>query len=365
MELPVKLESAQELKTELLRELRASTPQVILSRGMHAARSSAPRGLHHPPLVTLNQYLTFGVAAGPHSAARAWTRSIALGISRDSKHQHRLAVRVQRPELMRSPTIDLIRQRAHREVDVQLIGRIEKRTTNRPPWYRAQSRPLLIGCSAGHVDVTAGTVGGFVRRKDGIFALSNNHVFANEDRAPPADPVIQPGILDGGQAPRDTFGELGPTVRLTPNAVNRVDAALATLESVRHCEATLLRGIRGRDQHLKGVRVTDDVLGATVFKIGRTSGVTQGVVSATEIDHVFVDYNMGPLEFDDQIEIRGINGIPFSAGGDSGALIVDEDSQAVGLLFAGRDAGSAEEAGLTYAHPIRNVLTALDAELVT
>ncbi len=79
---------------------------------------------------------------------------------------------------------------------------------------------------------------------------------------------------------------------------------------------------------------------------------------------MFVDYSIGPLEFDDQIEIRGIDGRPFSTAGDSGALIVDQDLRAVGLLFAGRDTGNAEESGLTYAHPIRNVLTALDAELV-
>lgn len=364
----MKFESAQELKSELLRDLRASMPRVNFREGIHAATATTQSPRRQPPLVTPSQYLAFGVAAGPHSAARAWSRSIALGISISSRNEYRLAVRVQRPELLGSQTLDLIRKRAHKEVDIQLIGRIEKRTIGcATPWYRCQSRPLLIGCSAGHFDVTAGTVGGFVRRDDGVYALSNNHVFANEDRARPADAVLQPGVLDGGQAPRDAFGELGPTIRLTQNGANRVDAALASLASVKHCEATLLKGIdRGRDRRLTGIREAEsDVLGTTVFKIGRTSGVTEGQITASELDHVFVDYNMGPLEFDDQIEIRGVDGRPFSAGGDSGALIVDSDFHAVGLLFAGRDAGGAIEPGLTYAHPIRNVLAALNAELMT
>jgi hypothetical protein len=41
-------------------------------------------------------------------------------------------------------------------------------------------RPLKIGVSVGHVDVTAGTLGCFVREPEGegTFILSNNHVLA-------------------------------------------------------------------------------------------------------------------------------------------------------------------------------------------
>ena len=45
-------------------------------------------------------------------------------------------------------------------------------------------RPVPIGVSTGHTDITAGTIGCRVRDADGnVYALSNNHVYANEDRA--------------------------------------------------------------------------------------------------------------------------------------------------------------------------------------
>jgi hypothetical protein len=64
------------------------------------------------------------------------------------------------------------------------------------------------------------------------------------------------------------------------------------------------------------------------------------------------------------LEIEGAAADAFSAGGDSGSLIVDEDHKAVALLFAGGDVGGANGKGLTYANPIRAVLDALKLELL-
>jgi cytoskeletal protein CcmA (bactofilin family) len=48
----------------------------------------------------------------------------------------------------------------------------------------------------------------------------------------------------------------------------------------------------------------------------------------------------GNLRFDNQIEIEGVvEGKPFSDGGDSGALVIDRDVRAIGLLFAGGESG--------------------------
>ncbi len=96
--------------------------------------------------------------------------------------------------------------------------------------------------SAGHIDVAAGSIGGFVRYKDGVYALSNNHVFANEDRAMASDPVLQPSVLDGVSHHATRSALSAPTVRLTANGINRVDAALARLESMKDCEADTFGG---------------------------------------------------------------------------------------------------------------------------
>lgn len=109
---------------------------------------------------------------------------------------------------------------------------------------------------------------------------------------------------------------------------------------------------------LKGLRTTPVEEGEIVFKVGRTTGLTQGRVSAFEVDDVWVGYDMGEIGFDQQIEIEPLEDAPFSLGGDSGSLIVDDDLRAVGLLFAGNDVD------VTYANPIQTVLQTLGAQLL-
>ena len=87
-----------------------------------------------------------------------------------------------------------------------------------------------------------------------------------------------------------------------------------------------------------------------VQKYGRTTGYTHGRVSGINAT-IDVGYKNGKARFEDQIVITG-NG--FSAGGDSGSLIVTEglllaDRRPVGLLFAGTPTS-------TLANPIELVL---------
>ena len=99
-------------------------------------------------------------------------------------------------------------------------------------------------------------------------------------------------------------------------------------------------------------------MGEIVYKIGRTTGRTRGRVTAVEMDSLRVEYDMGVISFDGQIEIEPANAGAFSRGGDSGSLIVDERLCAIGLLFAGNGVDA------TYANPITDVLEALDVQLV-
>jgi hypothetical protein len=99
--------------------------------------------------------------------------------------------------------------------------------------------------------------------------------------------------------------------------------------------------------------------GDLVAKLGRTTGLTRGVVSAVEVDRVIVGYDAGERRFDDQVEISPRGRGVFSRGGDSGSLIVDDGRHPAALLFAGNDADT------TYANPIAAVLAALKVRLVT
>lgn len=237
------------------------------------------------------------------------------------------------------------------------------RTGPRPPVVTALAagetarvRPLRPGVSIAHVDVTAGTLGAFVRVDGALHVLSNYHVLAGSPAAQVGDVVVQPGPADGGRAPRDRVGTLAATVPLAPGRTATVDAALALLDE------------QDVDLDYPVGRVTRTAValgGEDVVKIGRTTAVTTGRVTAIELDDIVVGYGeeLGDLRFDDQIEVESTGPGPFSRGGDSGSLVCTRDGIALGLLFAGSETGGDNGTGLTYLNPIDTVLAALGAEL--
>lgn len=302
------------------------------------------------------------VPAGPVTRAVGIQPSIALGIAPAGRKDFRLAVRCQQRELLEGAEINRIRKRARDEVDIRYVGAVTKRAAK--PWYRRRHRPLLIGSSIGHHEVTAGTLGAVVRpcAGEGQRLLSNNHVLANENKGKAGDPVIQPGSFDGGLNGSDTVAVLDGVVKLRKAAANRVDCATATPARGIEADARTLKGL-GK---LAGLGPDFVDAGTTVAKVGRTTGLTHGRVTAFELDNVIVGFDVGNLRFDGQIEIEGEDEEAFSDGGDSGSLIVEADTRlAVALLFAGTDLGGTNGQGLTYANPIRVVLDALDVDLVT
>jgi len=197
-------------------------------------------------------------------------------------------------------------------------------------------RPAPIGVSTGHPNITAGTIG--CRVKKGVennwiyYALSNNHVYADENNAEIGDNVLQPGPYDGGQNPRDKIGTLEDYVTIYfDGSDNTVDAAIA-LCSTADLDNTTPSGGYGMPNSY--TLAPDLALGRAVQKYGRTTGLTKGSVAGINTI-VNVGYDAGVARFVGQLLIW--RGGSFSAGGDSGSLIVtdDEECNPVGLLFAG------------------------------
>ena len=122
--------------------------------------------------------------------------------------------------------------------------------------------------------------------------------------------------------------------------------------------------MKGKDRTLTGVGTAAVDEGDAVFKSGRTTGPTAGRITAFDLDNVVVNYEIGNLRFDGQIEIEGTGNAPFSDGGDSGSLIVNAGMEAAALLFAGGDSGGSNGLGLTFANPIERVLKDLKATLL-
>ncbi len=206
-------------------------------------------------------------------------------------------------------------------------------------------RPVPIGVSTGHPDITAGTIGARVKDGSGnVFALSNNHVYANQNEASPGDNVLQPGTYDGGVDPTDAIGTLHAyqPIDFTLSGVNYIDAAIALSSTDLLGNSTPPDDMYGRVGYGAPSSITQAAsLGLPVQKYGRTTGMTHGEVSAINA-YVEVCYEqlwifcIKSAYFYDQIQISGEG---FSGGGDSGSLIVTDDANKnpVGLLFAGSD----------------------------
>jgi hypothetical protein len=290
----------------------------------------------------------------------AYPRTIALGIGKGTgSGDFRLAVRVQHPLLMNGPELGKIQELAHGEADVRYVGMIKPMQT---PWYQNGCRPLRIGCSVAQFNVTAGTIGAFVRdaATGRSLILSNNHVLADENRAHAGDNILQPGQYDNGNNPADAVATLTRFIPLDFQKTNYVDCAIAEINPGVQFDPQSLDQLGT----LTGVRTAPPDANVAVRKLGRTTGITYGTISAIEVDNVGVGYDQGTGNFDSQIEIQGSGPGPFSDGGDSGSLIVDGNNQALGLLFAGSDQGGPNGLGLTYANPFSTVLSNLAVDLL-
>jgi hypothetical protein len=288
----------------------------------------------------------------PYDAPWPW---VAVGLT-PTDDGARVAVRLQR-DADRGLLPDL-GPAAAEEVDVRVIGPV--RSLSSPGELQRRVRPLRPGLSIAHPGVSAGTLGGFVRGRDGLALLSNNHVLAASNSAAIGDAVLQPGPADGGTT-ADRVATLAAFRQLDPDAPNLMDAAVATLDEGVGADPGAVPG----GPLLGPVPATLDIdADEAVEKVGRTTGHTYGRITAVEVDGVAVQYDGVVHRFDDQIEIEGRAGA-FSDGGDSGSVIWrSRDRAPIALLFAGSATGGPDGTGVTFAHPLATVLAALDVEWV-
>lgn len=251
----------------------------------------------------------------------------------------------------------------------------------------ARMRPAAPGSSIGHIKVTAGTFGAVVRdRQTGeLCILSNNHVLANatdgaDGRSQPGDPILQPGVYDGGsdqdiighlerfvpihRFSRDTDCNLAAIGVRAANAVlhafrpnyyvrlekrgstNLVDCALARLVDAHDVTPEIMEigKVNG---------IAEPEPGMLVKKSGRTSGLTEGRITAIRVTlNVSMGQGSDVVRFQEQFmaELK-------SLAGDSGSLVLDSENRAVGLLFAGSNK-------FTVCNPIQTVLDQLEVDLV-
>ncbi|MBI2328365.1 MAG: hypothetical protein HYU85_01745 [Chloroflexi bacterium] len=206
-------------------------------------------------------------------------------------------------------------------------------------------RPLVGGISlSAYIEKTnrkgittvtkyAGTLG-MITYGDNKKILSNAHVIAMDPSTAEflpkgTTPVVQPGTYDDGTL-ANRVGALENYIPIIFSksvanpTYNYADAATGSLE----VDGT--SGAQFGDYIVSGTTVVS--LGDTVRKSGRTTGVTENTVSATNAT-VWVWYTEKKKAlFGDQILVDQ----PFIKSGDSGSA-VDKAGAFVGLAFAGSD----------------------------
>ena len=238
-----------------------------------------------------------------------------------------------------------------------------------PAHQSLQSRPTQLGTSGGNINdrkavfCCAGTLGGLVSKGGVQYILSNNHVLARTNEGSAGDDIIQPGLIDQNpscaQDASDIVADLSVWVPIvfTKDTPNAVDAAIAQVRPGMVSPGGSILDI-GMISSTPAVATID----MGVKKSGRTTGLTAGIVAAVNVT-IDVKYGStcgggrGTARFTNQIRVTPGS---FSAGGDSGSLIVEDvpsNPRSVGLLFAG---GSND----TFANPIQSALAAFGVTMV-
>ena len=230
--------------------------------------------------------------------------------------------------------------------------------------HKAKQDPLsefgVTGGNENHrssIFCCGGTLGSLVTKNGIGYILSNNHILARSGIASLGEDIIHPGLIDVGcnASLASEVGDLSEVVPLGSGATtsDRVDAAIAAIRSGVGTTGLI------KDIGLINTTPVAADLNMPVMKSGRTTGHTLGSVQAMNVS-ANVQYQRGcgsgkkfTITYANQISVTPGG---FSAGGDSGSLIVSNNpgscTQPVGLLFAGSST-------VTLANPINKVIARL------
>lgn len=304
-------------------------------------------------------------------------------------------------------------------MEIETINAQETQDTELPPGINdKKQRPLMGGVQIDNtksekrivgnttlIKRGVGTLGCFANRNtDGaLMLLTNDHVLACGG-AEKGSPIYQPNVHGCCCCCYDdrTIAHFELGVRPALNATGKVDAAIALIKKPDLGDRVFISNkIKGLGEYItvNGIEVlTDDdapirgvqpmelymgqvvpppgvssemgftpvIPGASVRKVGRTTGRTLGIVIAVNALTSF-----DGRRYIESIAIEPVDKYTeFSQGGDSGSVIVNKENKVVGLLMGGRyfdkskgDKPTPAYSDRTYACNIHNVLAALNISI--
>jgi hypothetical protein len=215
-------------------------------------------------------------------------------------------------------------------------------------------RPIPMGVSMGNIKITAGTAGGLVKKDGKIMVATNTHVACESvtrDLGMPGEPGsqdrrnCQPGPIDDGNL--RVFGDVRYAFIMPPGQPAFNDFAIVEPYKVEDVIAETLNGKVVPD----GMAMVE--IGDTVYKEGRTTGYTEGQVTAIGAN-VNVGYSEGTI-----LHKNCIITTDMSAGGDSGSWVYKKGTKKVTMyLFAGSSVA-------TVHHPIQDACSAMSCQVYT
>lgn len=215
-------------------------------------------------------------------------------------------------------------------------------------------RPLEGGCNVCvKKDTDGGTLGCIVTKKilfkKKYFILSNNHVIARENKSSIGASIFQPHDFKYDVVARlSNFKKLHFIKENKKVKANYIDAAIAEIT-----RKSLVSNLITKIGKVKGVSTPS--LGLKIKKVGCVIGLTFGEIVTIGVTEN-ISFSDGKLAFfQDQIlaKLEGDEG-------DSGAIALNEDNEAVGLIFSG-----SKVEGLAVMNDINLVLKKFNVKIYT
>jgi hypothetical protein len=266
---------------------------------------------------------------------------------------HVYVTRASRKELLAVPTAD-----GEVLIETNRVGRLviqPEKAQESTHGGRVFERGTRIACGsscgpAGEgFSGTVGTLGALVRKENGgaLYLLSNNHVLAACNQTPVGMPIMSPGMADAGpdRRPPEAVGRHAEICELRTGEPSLVRPCQEDVALARVIDPARISSWQGdADDGYDTPRLTRSLeSGLEVKKIGRTSGLTTGVVEAKVSTPTPLFYKLklftARVWFQNFWTVVGDGGEPFALPGDSGSLVVTRDGKAaVGLVFAFGDA---------------------------
>jgi hypothetical protein len=218
----------------------------------------------------------------------------------------------------------------------------------------------------------SGTIACLVRdAQNVIYGLSNNHVTGGCSFGLPGTPILVPGPVDAAAGGLDPF-TLGHHARCLPmvdgvpqmvNVSENSDAALFAIVNPDRISSMQ------RDLFDTPAAAGPITTGQNVVKVGRTSGLTKGVVEAKITGAEWVQYSVPAINghkvvfFDSLYLVRG-EGRMFAEPGDSGSLVIAVNDAgectAVGIVTA-----TNVQRQLAFVLPLGPILAQLGVTLIS